>query len=74
MRKIILQEFVSADSLVAGPNDSVDFIPASTQGAVGERTPIADIAMMRACIHLGRVPFSWEPKRAPSLSLSNCLN
>jgi dihydrofolate reductase len=32
MRKVILQEFVSADSLVAGPNDSVDFIPASTQG------------------------------------------
>jgi len=32
MRKVVLQEFVSADGLVAGPNDSVDFIPASTQG------------------------------------------
>jgi hypothetical protein len=32
MRKVILQEFVSADSLVAGANDSVDFVPASTQG------------------------------------------
>ncbi len=32
MRKVVLQEFVSIDGLVAGPNDSVDFIPASTQG------------------------------------------
>jgi dihydrofolate reductase len=31
MRKVILQEFVSIDGFVAGPNDSVDFIPASTQ-------------------------------------------
>jgi dihydrofolate reductase len=32
MRKVVLQEFVSLDGLAAGPNDSVDFIPASTQG------------------------------------------
>lgn len=32
MRKVVLQEFVSADGLAAGPNNSVDFIPASTQG------------------------------------------
>ncbi len=32
MRKVVLQEFISIDGLVAGPNDSVDFIPASTQG------------------------------------------
>jgi dihydrofolate reductase len=32
MRKVVLQEFVSMDGLAAGPNDSVDFIPASTQG------------------------------------------
>jgi dihydrofolate reductase len=32
MRKVILQEFISVDGLVAGPNNSVDFIPASTQG------------------------------------------
>jgi dihydrofolate reductase len=32
MRKLILQEFISMDALVAGPNGSVDFIPASTQG------------------------------------------
>ena len=28
----VRQEFVSLDGLVAGPNDSVDFIPASTHG------------------------------------------
>jgi dihydrofolate reductase len=32
MRKVILQEFISLDSLAAGPNDSVDFVPAATQG------------------------------------------
>lgn len=32
MRKVVLQEFVSLDGMAAGPNDSVDFIPASTQG------------------------------------------
>ena len=32
MRKVILQEFITLDSLVAGPNDSVDHVPASTQG------------------------------------------
>ncbi len=32
MRKVILQEFISLDSLAAGPNDSVDFVAASTQG------------------------------------------
>jgi dihydrofolate reductase len=32
MRKVILQEFITLDSLAAGPNDSVDFVPASTKG------------------------------------------
>src|SRR5215471_12457894 len=31
MRKVILQEFISLDGLVAGPNGGVDFIPASTR-------------------------------------------
>jgi dihydrofolate reductase len=31
-RKVVLQEFVSLDGYAAGPNDSVDFVPASTQG------------------------------------------
>jgi dihydrofolate reductase len=32
MRNVILQEFVSLDGLASGPNDSVDFVPASMQG------------------------------------------
>lgn len=32
MRKLVLQEFISLDGLVAGPNGSVDFIPAAMQG------------------------------------------
>jgi dihydrofolate reductase len=32
MRKVVMQEFMSLDALVAGPNDSVDFIPAATEG------------------------------------------
>ena len=32
MRNVILQEFVSVDALAAGPNGSVDFVPAATGG------------------------------------------
>ena len=32
MRKVILQEFLSLNSLAAGPNESTDFVAASTQG------------------------------------------
>ena len=32
MRKLIVQEFVTLDALAAGPNDNVDFVPASTRG------------------------------------------
>jgi dihydrofolate reductase len=32
MRTVILQEFVTLDGLAAGPNGSVDFVPASTRG------------------------------------------
>jgi dihydrofolate reductase len=32
MRKLVVQEFVSLDGYAAGPHDSVDFIPESTQG------------------------------------------
>jgi hypothetical protein len=32
MRKLILQEFVTVDGLAAGPNNSTDFVPASTRG------------------------------------------
>ena len=32
MRNVILQEFVSLDGLAAGPDGSVDFVPAAMQG------------------------------------------
>jgi dihydrofolate reductase len=32
MRNVILQEFVTLDGLAAGPNDSVDFVPATNRG------------------------------------------
>ena len=32
MRNLILQEFVSVDGMAAGPNGSVDFIPAASSG------------------------------------------
>lgn len=32
MRKLILQEFLTLDGLAAGPNDSVDYVSASTEG------------------------------------------
>ena len=32
MRKLILQEFVTLDGLAAGPDNSVDFVPAATKG------------------------------------------
>jgi dihydrofolate reductase len=32
MRQVVVQEFVTVDGFAAGPGDSVDFIPASTQG------------------------------------------
>jgi dihydrofolate reductase len=32
MKRVVLQEFVSLDGFAAGPNNSVDFIPASMEG------------------------------------------
>ncbi|MEO8450130.1 MAG: dihydrofolate reductase family protein [Gemmatimonadota bacterium] len=58
MRKVVLQEFVSLDGLVSGPNDSVDFIPASTQGdsTFGQE----QVALMDTTdtLLLGRVTYS----------------
>jgi dihydrofolate reductase len=57
MRKVVLQEFVSTDGLVAGPNDSVDFIPASTQGdATFGREQIALMDRIDTLL-LGRVTY-----------------
>jgi len=32
MRRVVLQEFVTVDGVAAGPNGSVAFVPAATQG------------------------------------------
>jgi len=57
MKKVILQEFVSIDGLAAGPNGSVDFVPAATSGdqSFGQR----QIAFMDSIdtILLGRVTY-----------------
>lgn len=57
MRKLILQEFVTLDGRVAGPEGEVDFVPATTQGdaAFGKR----QLAFMDAIdtILLGRVTY-----------------
>jgi dihydrofolate reductase len=57
MRKVILQEFVTLDGLATGPNESVDFIPASTQG--DESFGQEQLALMDAIdtILLGRVTY-----------------
>jgi len=58
MRKVVLQEFVSVDRLAAGPNDSVDFIPASTQGdASFGREQVALMDRIDTLL-LGRVTYS----------------
>jgi dihydrofolate reductase len=57
MRKVVMQEFVSLDGFVAGPNDTVDFIPASMQGDVSFGRE--QIALMERCdlLLLGRVTY-----------------
>lgn len=57
MRKVVLQEFVSIDGMAAGPNDTVDFIPASTQGDSSfgrEQTVLVDTV---DTLLLGRVTY-----------------
>ena len=58
MRNVILQEFVTLDGLAAGPNDSVDFVPASTQGdhSFGQRQ--LDFMDSVDTILLGRVTYT----------------
>src|SRR5215510_4165469 len=57
MRKVILQEFVSLDGFVAGPNNSVDFIPASTQGDLSFGQEQVAIMDKTDTLLLGRVTY-----------------
>jgi dihydrofolate reductase len=68
MRKVILQEFVSLDGLAAGPNDSVDFIPASSAGdhSFG-RQQMAFIDSIDAML-LGRVTYQMFAGHWPNVT------
>lgn len=57
VRKLVLQEFVSIDGLVSGPNSDVGFIPASTQGDLG--FGLQQVALMDTTdtLLLGRVTY-----------------
>lgn len=68
MRKVILQEFITLDSLAAGPNDSVDYVPASTQGdkSFGEE----QVKLMNSIdtILLGRVTYQMFAGHWPKIT------
>jgi len=57
MRKLVLQEFVSLDGLATGPNNSVDFIPASTQGDLTFGREQLDLMSRIDTMLLGRVTY-----------------
>ena len=57
MKKVILQEFVSVDGLASGPNDSVDFVPASNQGDQGFGQRQMEFLDSIDTILLGRVTY-----------------
>ncbi len=58
MRNVILQEFVSLDGLAAGPNDSVNFVPASTQGDPGFGRRQLEFMDSIDTILLGRITYT----------------
>ena len=68
MRRVILQEFISLDSLAAGPNDSVDFVPAATKGdkSFGQE----QLRLMNAIdtILLGRVTYEMFSGHWPKIT------
>lgn len=57
MRKVIVQEFISLDGLAAGPNDSTDFVPASTEGDKGFGEEQVKLMNTLDTILLGRVTY-----------------
>src|SRR5438552_3603912 len=68
MRRVLLQEFVGIDGFAAGPNDSVDFIPASTQGDA--RFGQEQLALMEAVdtLLLGRVTYQMFAGHWPNVT------
>jgi dihydrofolate reductase len=57
MRQVILQEFVSLDGLAAGPNASVDFVPAATRDDRSFEQHQLQFAETIDTILLGRVTY-----------------
>ncbi len=68
MRKVILQEFITLDGLAAGPNDSVDYVPASTQG--DESFGKEQMKLMNSvdAILLGRVTYQMFAGHWPNIT------
>jgi dihydrofolate reductase len=68
VRKVILQEFVTLNGLAAGPNGSVDFVPASTRGdrSFGQE----QLALMDSIdtILLGRVTYRMFAEHWPKVT------
>jgi dihydrofolate reductase len=57
MRKIVVQEFVTIDGFAAGPGDSVDFIPESTQGDQALGREQLELLERTDTLLLGRVTY-----------------
>ena len=68
MRKVILQEFVSLDSLAAGPNDSVDFVPAATKGDKSFGKEQMKLMASVDTILLGRVTYEMFASHFPNVT------
>ncbi|MGH9907470.1 MAG: dihydrofolate reductase family protein [Pyrinomonadaceae bacterium] len=68
MRKVILQEFLTLDSLAAGPNDNVDYVPASTKG--DESFGKEQVKLMNSIdtILLGRVTYQMFAEYWPKVT------
>jgi dihydrofolate reductase len=68
MKKLILQEFVSLDGLAAGPDDSVEFVPASMTGDKGfGRDQLALMDTIDAIL-LGRVTYEMFASHWPNVT------
>jgi len=68
MRKVILQEFITLDSLAAGPNDNVDYVPASTQGDKSFGLEQMKLMNSTDTILLGRVMYQMFAGHWPNIT------
>ena len=68
MKSVILQEFVSVDSLASGPDGSVDFVPAANKGdqSFGKRQ--MEFLDSIDTILLGRVTYQMFAQHWPNVN------